>query len=281
LCGVSTVQAPERVKALEIGISTWSMGNPTEALERIAEAGFKHAEIWADPYGVLDSRLDALVSALEDYGLEASSLHAPFTGLDISSTSEELRSLSIKRTLDTIEIAEKLGCKHIIVHPSSGKYGKIEDYRSAQILLARSTDKLARKAEEKGLTLALENMLVNRDGLRVGTTVAELRECAESLPATNVGICLDTGHTNYNGLEVSTETRDAGDFLTDLHVNDNDGSGDQHRVPGDGTINWQSFMRALKETAYNGMFMMEIYGEDQATRTLEKSYKAASRLLGY
>jgi len=124
-------------------------------------------------------------------------------------------------------------------------------------------------------------MLASRDGLRVGTKVAELTECLESLPAKNVGICLDTGHAHYNGLEVSDETRNAGDFLTDLHVNDNDRSGDQHKVPGEGTINWQSFMRALRGTAYSGTFMLEICGEDQPRKILEHSYKAASRLLGY
>ena len=250
-------------------------------MERVAEAGFKHAEIWADPCGVLDCCLDMLVSAVKEYGLDVSSLHAPFTGLDISSTNEELRSLSIKKILDTFETAEKLDCKHVIVHPSSGKYDRIEDYHDAVTLLARSTEKLAKKADEKDLTLALENMLASRDGLRVGTTVAELTECLESLPATNAGICLDTGHAHYNGLDVSMETRDAGDFLTDLHVNDNDRSGDQHKVLGEGTINWQSFMRALKDTTYSGTFTLEIYSEDQATKTLENSYKAASKLLDY
>jgi len=271
----------QELRNLEIGISTWSMGSPMEALERIAEARFKHAEIWADPYGVLDCCLDVLVLALEEYDLDASSLHAPFTGLDISSTNQELRSLSINKILDTIETAEKLDCKHVIVHPSSGKYDITEDHHNAQTLLARSTEKLAKKADEKGLTLALENMLASREGLRVGTTVAELRECLESLPAANVGICLDTGHAHYNGLEVSNETKNAGNFLTDLHVDDNDRSGDQHKVPGEGTINWQSFMRALKDTAYSGTFMLEICGEDQPRKILEHSYKAASRLLDY
>jgi len=60
------------VRNLEIGISTWSMGSPVEAAERIAKAGFKHAEIWADPYGVLDCCLDMLVSVLKEYGLDVS-----------------------------------------------------------------------------------------------------------------------------------------------------------------------------------------------------------------
>ena len=76
-----------------------------EALERIAEAGFKHAEIWAEPYGVLDRCLDVLVLALEEYEVNASSLHSPFIGIDISSIDDTLRSVSIKKILETLEIA--------------------------------------------------------------------------------------------------------------------------------------------------------------------------------
>jgi len=222
-----------------------------------------------------------LVLALEEYEVNASSLHSPFIGIDISSTDETLRSVSIKKILETLEIAEKLGCTHVIVHPSQLKYDTEEDYHSAKRLLARSIEELAKEADGEGLILAVENMLVNPEGLRVGTTVAEIRECLEPLPVTNVGICLDTGHTNHNGLQVSKETRDAGDLLIDLHVNDNDGSGDQHKVPGDGTIDWESFMTALKETGYDGMFTMEIHGRDQPVETLENSYKAALKLLKY
>ncbi len=257
------------------------MGGPVEALERIAEAKFEHVEIWGNPYGVLDGCSDELIRSLKDYGLEACSLHAPFAGLDISSIDEDTRKLSVKKILNTMEIAERLGCRHIVIHPGSAKYDRMEDYHNARKLLAASIVELAGKADEGRLALAVENMLVGSEGSRVGTTVAELAECLESVQVENVGICLDTGHAHYNGLEVSKETENAGDFLTALHVNDNDRSGDQHRVPGEGTINCQSFLRALKETAYKGVFMMEIYGEDEAAKTLEDSYRAASRLLGY
>jgi len=261
-------------------MSTWSMGkNPLEALERIAEAGFRQVEIWSDPSGVLSGHVDELVNALRNRGIKACSLHAPFTGLDLSSTVEKLRKHSVQQILDVMETAERLGCEHIIVHPGSGKYDQRDHFDKAKGLLAKSTEELAKGAEERGLTLALENMLAPRDGFRVGTRIAELREVIESLSAGNLGICLDTGHAHYNGLEAWKETKDAGDLLTDLHVDDNDGSKDDHRVPGEGTLNWTPFIRALREANYRGVFMLEIYGGDEAQKRLEKSYKAALRLL--
>jgi len=265
---------------LELGISTWSMGkSPLEALELIAEAGFRRVEIWSDPPSVLSGHVDELLNALGNRGLKACSLHAPFTGLNVSSPDEKLRKGSVQQILDAMETAERLGCGHIIVHPGSGKYEQRDHYDKAKSLLAKSTEELVKGAEERGLTLALENMLASRDGFRVGTRAAELREVIEPLSAGNLGICLDTGHAHYNGLEAWRETKDAGDLLIDLHVNDNDGSKDEHRVPGEGTLNWTPFIRALREANYRGVFMLEIYGGDEAQKRLEKSYKAALRLL--
>lgn len=254
------------------------MGNPPHALKRIAKAGFTHVEIWSDPSGVLSGYLDELFSNLENNGLEAFSIHAPFTGLDVSSIDDRLRKRSVEQILDAMDTAEKLRCKHIIVHPGSAKYER-SSYDKARRLLAKSAEELATVAEARGLTLALENMLTSKDGLRVGTRVGELREVIESLSIENLGICLDTGHAHYNGLDVSRETKNAGDLLIDLHVNDNDGTKDQHKVPGEGTINWPSFTEALWGTKYRGIFTLEIYGEDEVPKRLEKSYKAASRLL--
>jgi len=267
-------------KGLELGMSTWSMGKtPLEALERIAEAGFRQVEIWSDPPGILLGHVDELCNALGNRGLKACSLHAPFTGLDLSSPDEKLRKCSVQQILDAMETAGRLGCGHVIVHPGSGKYDRRDHYDKAKRLLATSTEELVKGAEERGLIIALENMLAPRDGFRVGTRTAELRKVIESLSARNLGICLDTGHAHYNGLEAWMETRDAGDLLTDLHVNDNDGSKDEHRVPGEGTLNWPPFIQALKETNYRGVFMLEIYGGNEIQKRLENSHKAASRLL--
>ncbi len=88
---------------MELGISTWSMGkDPLEALERVAEAGFRRVEIWSDPPGVLSGYVDELFNALGNWGLKACSLHAPFSGLDVSSPDEKMRKCSVQQILDVM-----------------------------------------------------------------------------------------------------------------------------------------------------------------------------------
>jgi len=268
------------VVAVEFGISLWSMGrNPAESLKRAAEAGFRYVEVWTEPYEEFEGRVDELVRAIDKYGVKAYSLHAPFFGLDISAIDEDARRRSLEKVLRSLEIAERLGCSCFIIHPSSKSYHRKEDYEKAKLMLLKSVEEIEKASSGHGVRVSLENMLAPREGFRVGTSVAELREIAEKVSLGEVGICLDTGHTNYNGLEVAEEVREAGDLLAALHINDNDGSGDQHLVPGEGTIDWHSFLEALKDTGYDGLLMFEIYGGDHPEERLNKSYQTALKML--
>jgi len=79
-----------------------------------------------------------------------------------------------------------------------------------------------------------------------------------------LGITLDTSHANMVGLDFTATIRELGAHLIATHISDNDGSGDQHRTPGNGTIDWQAVMCALREVNYEGLFNLEIPGERHA-----------------
>ena len=265
---------------MEFGISLWSMGrNPLESLKRVAESGFRYVEVWTEPYEEFEGKVDELLEAIDKYDVKAYSLHAPFFGLDVSAIDEDARRRSLEKVLRSLEIAERLGCSCFIVHPSSKSYRRKEDYEKAKLMLLKSLKEIEKASSGHGVLVSLENMLAPREGFRVGTSVAELKEAVKNLHCEEVGICLDTGHANYNGLEVAEEVREAGDLLAALHINDNDGSRDQHLVPGEGTIDWHSFLEALKDTGYDGLLMFEIYGGDQPEERLNKSYQTASKML--
>jgi sugar phosphate isomerase/epimerase len=52
-----------------------------------------------------------------------------------------------------------------------------------------------------------------------------------------------------------------GNKLMALHLHDNDGTGDQHRIPGEGTINWDIVVRKIKKTTYRGAVTLEVTNE--------------------
>lgn len=52
-----------------------------------------------------------------------------------------------------------------------------------------------------------------------------------------------------------------GDKLMALHLHDNDCIEDQHRIPGEGTIDWNYVAQKIKSIGYSGAISLEITNE--------------------
>lgn len=71
-------------------------------------------------------------------------------------------------------------------------------------------------------------------------------------------VCLDTGHCAVFGDSPADAVRLIGkEYLSTLHVHDNDGCGDCHWLPGAGVIDWQDFSDALAEIGFEGSVSLE------------------------
>ncbi|NLE26298.1 MAG: hypothetical protein GX625_13325 [Clostridiaceae bacterium] len=71
-----------------------------------------------------------------------------------------------------------------------------------------------------------------------------------------------------------------------LHLHDNDGTDDQHLIPGDGLIDWSVVIKKLCETNYPGAIALEVSNEfskniddKDAKVFLKRAYEAARRLV--
>ena len=89
------------------------------------------------------------------------------------------------------------------------------------------------------------------------------RVCAEEDFADWFKICMDTGHSNkarrYNNNPTAGEViRRLGGNIVCLHLHDNDGLTDQHKIPMTGTIDWNDVFAALGEVGYSGNYNAEI-----------------------
>ncbi len=101
------------------------------------------------------------------------------------------------------------------------------------------------------------------------------------------GVCVDTGHTNlaekFNNPQVSDVIRKLGPYIKALHLHDNNGLKDQHKIPGTGDIDWKDVFNALKDISYKGACNLEIvlthYGNDFAFEEAVFAIKALKQLL--
>jgi sugar phosphate isomerase/epimerase len=76
-------------------------------------------------------------------------------------------------------------------------------------------------------------------------------------------VCMDTGHTNkaarLNGNPTVEEAiMMLGDRIGCLHLNDNNGLTDQHKIPYSACIDFDAVFKALDRIGYRGTYNMEI-----------------------
>jgi len=243
-------------------LATSVVGNlgRAEALAKIAAAGFREVEL-----GGTRGRLDdwpanpaQMRRDLEAHGLMARSVHTPVVGWDIAASDDDRRKAAIEATVACFGQSAEVGAKMVVCHPN----GKADPFtrETFEASWARTLDSLAvltERAHQAGVKIALENLPAYGQP-RPGMTIGEVLAMIEGL-GQGVGICLDVGHSNANGLYAPAELLQAQGKLLELHLQDNDGRGeDQHLIPGQGTINWDGLLTALDDIDFQGARTIEI-----------------------
>ena len=124
----------------------------------------------------------------------------------------------------------------------------------------------AQKANSVGLKLIVEP----RVGEIVSNTDAMLR-LIEAVDEPNLGAILDTGHQYAQKEILPVSVAKLKDRLMYLHLSDNDGTRNDHFVPGEGTIDWEGFFEALKLYNFQGYAGLDIAktGEELSTSYLK------------
>jgi protein FrlC len=119
-------------------------------------------------------------------------------------------------------------------------------------------------AAESTLILTVE------DGLRMIGEIGSER----------LGILLDTGHANVNGENLAEVVVGLKGVPFHIHIDDNNGDSDAHLIPGEGSIDFAPFVKALKEIDYQGFVSAELgfqYTLDPAP-AVEKTYAVLSKM---
>ncbi len=167
-----------------------------------------------------------------------------------------------------LELFVSLGIRAAVLHPSCRQKELTPEERFARwVEVLRA---LTGQLHGTEMSIALENaggILLSAD---------KLTELIDAVGDEHLGICLDTGHLNRDRDIVNCSQgefiRCAGRRLIALHINDNDGSRDQHLMPfGVGTVDFRDVMRALSDVGYTGLFNLEIPGERRAPLNLRRA----------
>lgn len=175
-------------------------------------------------------------------------IHGPFWGFTIASKDPEIRAVVRRRLDQGLDACAELGATMMVVHSpySTWGYNNLGHDQAArqQVLdLCHDTmDAAVRRAESLGVVLVIEN-IEDKDPM-------ERVLLARSFASRAVRVSVDTGHANYAHGSTGAPPVDhyitaAGDLLDHVHLQDTDGYGDRHWVPGEGNIAWPAVFRAI------------------------------------
>ncbi len=230
------------------------------AIRRLHEYGYHGVEIWGGRPHVyrhdLDDELDDIKRLLDDLKMSVPNfIPAQFRYPSIlCSSNETVRRDSVAYIKDAIDNAIKLGAPSVSVCPGMTLHGESIDKGWAN--LRQSLTELLDYTARTNLKLLIEPAHVWETTLI--RTVDEALRMISEIKSERLGVCLDTGHANVNGEDLTQVVHALKDVPLHIHIDDNNGDSDSHNVPGTGKIDFHAFARALKEIDYHGFVSAEL-----------------------
>lgn len=253
-------------------------------LREIRDLGFEYAEL---SHGIRLSLVPGILEAVEGGDIKISTLHN-FCPLPIginhanpnvfkfTSTDNRERENAYRHTIKTLDFAQRLGAKLVVLH-----MGKIDmkEYTDRLVELAEAGQrestkyqKLCAEVEEKRerkkeKAVELANEMLHRledqaamRGLLLGI---ENREAIEEIPLESdfpflfhefrngtVRYWHDTGHAqikeNLGFIQHAMHLETMAEELAGFHIHDVEFPGGDHRPPGKGTIDWAALKPFVK-----------------------------------
>jgi sugar phosphate isomerase/epimerase len=257
-------------KNMDWGIDTWIFSEIPiqDALTKIRSNNIRYVEIAyehlekADKNGNLEKQFDELKDALASVDVKAIQIHGPYGEIDrqLGSINESVRVNATKKIINWIKLVNRTNIDVLVLHTNLTQtdYNLNSEsflHKIKEINLINFSE-IAKSAQDFGVKIAIENRLEQT----FGAFPQDLIELVDEINNDYIGICLDTGHINVQGVPPSKAVRLFGERLIATHVHDNNGKGDQHLPPLMGNINWSDFVSSLNDVHYSTPIIVEIPG---------------------
>lgn len=200
-----------------------------------------------------DNVIKGSMNSLRKYGIAVRSVHAPFGGdCSLSHQNPENRKTTIQTHQ---ELLRKLGIcdvEILVIHPGVGGNFTEDEMDRMNELAIDSIFQLVDAAKSASVKLALENMLPNHPGYKIG----HILDAIERVNSPWLKVCFDSGHAHVCG-NMKEFMEAVGKYIITIHMQDNDSTRDLHLQPPYGTTDWQAFVKILKKINYQEPITLE------------------------
>ncbi len=199
------------------------------------------------------------------YNLEIASAHAPFGGeYDIASSDHNIHEQAIGRLLRFLEHAAEYKIPVVIVHP----HHFFLDSKDACLERSARALEMIRLSQPESVRLVIEN-LPAAEGSWICDGLLDIfdDEC--------FGWCYDCSHENISGPPFHLIERHFTRLETS-HLSDNNGKYDEHLIPGDGNIDWDSLKAYFDRADKIDHMLLEVGTGEPLNEPVEKFVERAA-----
>lgn len=238
-----------------------------ESLKAIVGAGFKNIFIqWYDNDKIWRTPQKEQLQRMRESGLNIIFAHLGYQNINTLWEDGIQGDNEVERYKQDIKDCKENEIDLVIMHLAK-KYDK----RPNEIGLNRIRQ-IVKFAKGLGVKIAFENVDDER----------YVEYVLDNIKDDNVGLCFDSGHFHCFSKDKFDITKYRNRVLA-VHLHDNNGNGDMHLIPGDGTLNWEQVMTNLARCNYNGPITVELifytsYYPEGVDSFFEKGYEKAKEL---
>ena len=233
-----------------IGLSTCGRIPGEDLFRQYHESGIGAMEISCSPKDYANIPYRAIQGWAREFRVELWSFHlpfSPFTEIDISKA--DLCRATVAYYKELMEKAAEIGIKRFVIHPSGEPISEGE--RPGRMECAKeSLAALAEIARKNNAVVAVENL--PRSCL--GKNSEEIEELIRA--DADLMVCFDLNH--LLGEDTVDFINKTGNRILTVHVSDYDGINERHWLPGEGKVDWQAVLKALRRMDYAGVWMYEV-----------------------
>ena len=242
---------------MKIGASTLATfkNSLDDSLEFIESLGIKYVEL-LHQYPTEEFDLDVLNSFNLDY-----TIHAPFMDVNIAALGSKSRANSIEQIKDSIDLANQIDAKVVVVHPGLIPFLAREMPEEVYKVSDNSIKEIGDYSQDSGVNTTIENMpafetMIYQDMNRLNETLVEF----------DMGMTFDIGHAHHSGISPDEMYFDS---IKHIHAHDNMGDEDSHLALGEGNIQLKDIITTFENKKYDGIYMIEVNNKDSIKKSLE------------
>jgi len=226
-----------------------------EIFSFVKTAGCSAIEFWPEtPDFWLHGRdKDKLLQILDKYpDLKPVTVHGPVLDLNPCSVNPDVAEISIKNTVEAVELSEFLGAQVLTIHPgrrTAKRPAGRRDLERFQVYI----DRIREASEKSGVKICIENMPP-----KINSLFSEPKQMRDLLDNEEwLYLTLDIAHAmTNNDRDVLDFLELAGERILNVHISRNSGTINHFPVDGDPVIG--DILKILSDTGYNGFLTLEL-----------------------